>query len=298
MRINPASEPDATVGPLSPIFVVGSGRSGSTVFFEILSSHPGLAWLSKFARQYPTHAWMNRLLMLSRSVPLLDPALRGQWFSPSEAYPFWDLHCPGFSTCSRDLDDSDVTPLAAARIRDAFHKTLTRTRTRFAAKITGWPRILYLKEIFPTALFVHITRDPCAVASSLLEVNFWDGWRGPPNWRRGPLPPDLDALWQDERRSFVALAGIETVIFDRAMRRCTERVPASQLRTIEYARLCSSPVDVLKEVTEFCGLQWSARFERAVRRVPLVNRDDKWRASLTRDQQAMLVRVLERARGT
>jgi hypothetical protein len=300
MQVDFASEQEmaASNRASAPIFVVGSGRSGSTVFFEILSAHPNVAWLSKFARDFPDRPLLNRLLLSGRGVPVLGRALRGRWFSPSEAYPFWELHCPGFSDCCRDLDDADVTPAAAQRIRAAFDGMLTRTRRRVTAKITGWPRILYLTEIFPSALFVHIMRDPCAVASSLLEVNFWDGWRGPPNWRRGPLPPDLDALWHEERRSFVALAGIETVILHRAMRRCIERVPASQLCTIDYARLCASPVDAFKEVTEFCGLAWSAQFERAVRGVALVNRDDKWRTGLTIEQQATLLRVLDRSRET
>jgi hypothetical protein len=231
-------------------------------------------------------------------VPPLDSSLRGRWFRASEAYPFWDLHCPGFSSASRDLDAADVTPVAARRLRTAIDAMLTTSRRRFAAKITGWPRILYLREIYPRASFVHITRDACAVARSLLEVEFWDGWRGPPNWRRGPLPPDLDLLWHEEQRSFVALAAIETVIFERAMRRCREQMPASAIWTVDYARLCERPVDVFREVCEFAGLPWSTRFDREVRRVALVNRDDKWRSSLTAEQQAIMLRVLERARET
>jgi len=292
------SPPDPESRDICPVFVVGTGRSGSTVFFDILARHPGIASLSKFSRDFPRHEWINRLLLLARGPAMLDGLLRGRWWGATEAYPFWELHCPGFSSSCRDLDAADVTPVAARRLRSAVQSMLTTSRSRFAAKVTGWPRILYLREIFPSASFVHVTRDPCAVASSLLEVGFWDGWRGPPNWRRGALPSDLDDLWHAERRSFVALAAIETVIFERAMHHCTGQLPAGAVCTVDYARFCEQPVEVFREVGEFCGLPWSPRFEREVRRVPLVNRDDKWRSSLSAEQQAVMRRVLEQARET
>ena len=188
-----------------------------------------------------------------------------------------------------------MTPIASIRLRNAIAQAVTRKRNRFLAKITGWPRVRYLREIFPQALFVEVTRDPAAVVSSLLEVPFWDGWRGPPNWRRGTLPPDLDALWRQEGESFVALAAIEFVIVQRAMAQCRATLPAEQMRAISYADLCADPVRVFREVTEFCKLDWSARFEKTIRKARLINRDDKWRKNLTDGQQAVLLRTLERA---
>jgi hypothetical protein len=155
--------------------------------------------------------------------------------------------------------------------------------------------VRYLREIFPQALFIEVTREPNATVSSLLEVPFWDGWRGPPNWRRGALPPDLDALWRQEGESFVALAAIEYVIVQRAIAQCRATVPAEQIRAISYSHLCADPVSVFSEVTEFCRLDWSARFEKTISQAQLINRDDKWRKSLTASQQAVLQRTLERA---
>ena len=212
----------------------------------------------------------------------------------SEAYPFWDMTCPGFSNPFRDLRADDVTRASASRLRETIGHTLTRKRQRFLAKITGWPRVLYLREIFPSASFIEVSRDPCAVATSLLEVPFWDG-RGPPNWRRGALPPDLQALWCEERQSFVALAAIECVIFERAMRKCREIVPRAQMHTVDYARFCAEPVEVLRRVADFCDLNWSRSFESAIGRVRLRNSDSKWRDCLTEDQQAVPLRMLSRA---
>jgi hypothetical protein len=147
---------------------------------------------------------------------------------PTEGHAMWERHCPGFRNPFRDLVADDVTPGGAARIRRAFACMTTPKRDRLLIKITGWPRLRYLRELFPDARFVHVHRDSRAVAASLLEVPWWDGWRGPSTWRRGPLPPDLAALWEEHDQSFVALAAIECVIFERTLHECQQHVPRSR----------------------------------------------------------------------
>jgi hypothetical protein len=278
-----------------PIFVVGTGRSGSTVFFDMFARHPNVAWLSKLSRDFPNRPWLNSMLMRLRTYAAFDNLL-SQRLGPAEAYPFWDQNCPGFSNPYRDLRADDVTPIAATRLRQSITRLVTSKRNRFLAKITGWPRVRYLQEIFPQALFIEVTRDPCATVNSLLEVPFWDGWRGPPNWRRGPLPLELQKLWQQEGESFVALAAIEYVILTRAMEQCRASLCADQLCRVSYANLCADPVAVFREVATFCRLDWSSRFERSISEIRLVNRDDKWRKQLTVSQQDVLISTLKRSK--
>jgi hypothetical protein len=153
-----------------------------------------------------------------------------------------------------------------------------------------------LRQIFPHALFIEITRDPCATASSLLEVPFWDGWRGPPNWRRGPLPADLEVIWRQEGESFVALAAIEYVMVQRAMEQSIATLHAAQFHRVEYSELCADPIRVFRTVADFCHLGWSARFERSISRVRLIDRDSQWRTKLSEGQQAIMARTFETAR--
>jgi hypothetical protein len=230
--------------------------------------------------------------MEARSYAILDSMLGG-YLGPSEAYPFWDHVLPGFSNPCRDLVAEDVTPISAARTRASIGRIVTRSRNRFLAKITGWPRVRLLHEIFPQALFIEVTRDPRATASSLLEVPFWDGWRGPPSWRRGSLPDDLATIWRQERESFVALAAIECVILQRTIEECRATLPSGQFHRVWYSDLCADTVEVFRKVTAFCGLDWSARFEKSIRRMQLVDQSEKWRKNLSIAQQAVLERVLE-----
>lgn len=278
-----------------PIFVVGTGRSGSTVFFDCFTRHPRVAWLTRFASEDPERLWRNRLLMEVRSSAILDRLL-GNHYGPSEAYPFWNHVFPGFSNPYRDLLAEDVTPASATRARESVARIVTHSRNRFLAKITGWPRIRFLREIFPDAYFIEVARDPRATASSLLEVPFWDGWRGSAGWRRGPLPVDLANIWLQERESFVALAAIECVIVERAIEECRVSLPPGRFLRVSYSELCEDAVAVFRKTAAFCRLDWSTRFEHAIRRISFVDQSDKWRRNLSAAQQAVLQRVFEQSR--
>jgi hypothetical protein len=278
-----------------PIIVFGTGRSGTTIFHRILSGHPDVAWLSSLCNRHATRPLLNRYLMHCLNVPFLGGLLRRKW-RPSEAYRLWERSCPGFSNPVRDLFADDLTPVSEARICAVLSQMTTSARHRLLIKITGWPRLLYLRALFPDARFIHVHRDPPAVVSSILEVPWWDGWRGPSSWRRGPLPRDLETLWNDQGQSFVALAAIEYVLFERAYRRCQQAIPRDQILEIAYASLCADPILAYRTVLAHCGLNWSARFERHIKRHSLRNTDYKWRENLSEHQQTVLIQTLERAR--
>jgi hypothetical protein len=45
---------------VKPIFIVGTGRCGSTAFHRTLAVHPQLIWLSGFAEEFPFRPKWNR----------------------------------------------------------------------------------------------------------------------------------------------------------------------------------------------------------------------------------------------
>ncbi|QIT56546.1 sulfotransferase [Aquisalimonas sp. 2447] len=189
-----------------PIFIVGTGRCGSTMFHDVLSHHGDLGWLSNIVAKKPGRPGINAMLNRTLDVPGAARVLR-RVFRPSEPYVFWERYCKGFSRPYRDLFEHDVIPGNIPNIRAAFNSAIPDTKIP-VAKITGWPRVRYLKEIFPGAKFVHIVRDGRAVVNSVLQAPYFDGWTGPEQWARGYLDGRQRQAWLDAGESFVVLAAI------------------------------------------------------------------------------------------
>lgn len=270
-----------------PIFITGTGRCGSTIFHQILSHHPHVAWLSPVCSKRPYKPQANRRAMQILDLPLPSRYLR-KLIYPVEAYPFWEYYCPGFTEPCRDLRATDATPRVKKVIRRVVAQMLTGKRQRLLIKITGWPRIGFLKEIFPDARFVHVYRDGRAVVNSLLNVYFWSGWRGPANWRWGELTPEQREKWERYDRSFVALAAIEWEILMAAQKEAEQKISPDDLLEIRYEDLCQEPIRWLRLATEFAGLEWQPRFEAIVRGFSLENTNYKWQKDLSDAQQKVL----------
>lgn len=269
-----------------PIIIVGTGRCGSTVFHRLLARHPQVMWLSGFCDHYPTRPALNRRAVLAVSHPLLRPLLERK-VQPGECYKFWDKHTFGFSEPCRDLVRADVSARVKRQVRPVLAAMLTPTRDRLLIKITGWPRIGYLHEIFEDARFIHIKRDGRAVASSLLHVNFWRGWRGPQSWRAGLLSAEDQATWESYDRSFTALAGLEWRIQMRAIESARRSLDPARFLEVKYEDFCDRPLDIAHEVLEFSELPGSMALDREVEATAIKN-SQRWRDDLTAEQQKLL----------
>jgi hypothetical protein len=274
-----------------PIIIVGTGRCGSTVFHRLLAKHPEVMWLSGFCDRYPTRPAWNRHAVTAVGNPVLRRLLGGK-IQPSECYRFWDKHAYGFSEPCRDLARSDVTARVKKQVRAVMGAMLTRSRNRLLVKITGWPRIGFLNEIFEDAKFIHLVRDGRAVASSLLHVDFWRGWYGPQGWRAGLLSPEDQATWESYDRSFVALAGLEWRIQMRAMEAAGRALDRTRFLEIKYEAFCEQPLETCRRVLEFAELRRSPEFERHVAATPIKNMSHRWREGLTAPQQHLLDNLL------
>ena len=144
------------------------------------------------------------------------------------------------------------------QVRGAFCSMLTSRRDRLLVKITGWPRIGFLDEIFEDARFVHILRDGRSVASSLLHVGFWTGWYGPQGWRAGQLSSEDQATWDAYDRSFVALAGLEWRIQMRAIEAARRQLDPARFLEIRYESFCEQPLETYRRVLDFADLPFDA----------------------------------------
>lgn len=272
---------------VKPIFIVGTGRCGSTILHQIFAQHPQVAFLSRLCQFDHTGADYNRWAMRLLDVPVLGRLVRRRLW-PVEPYAFWEHHARGLSEPCRDLDASDVRPETKQHLRRILASMLTKKRQRMLVKFTGWPRLGYLAEIFPDARFVHIIRDGRSVANSLLEVDFWDGYRGPTQWRRGELTRDQKAAWERSGRSFVTLAGIEWKILMDAFETAKRRIDPAQYLEVRYEHFAADPIALCRQILDFCNLERSPSFERTVAGIPIRSTNFKWKEQLTAEQQQLL----------
>lgn len=268
-----------------PIFIIGVGRSGSTVYFDILSHHSEVSWLSeKVLNTFPNKLFFNRWLLHSQRIPIVNRTTR-RFLEPGECYTFWNSLYRGFSTPFRDLEAQDVTNRTRERIVSALEQVAIEERGRLLVKITGWNRIRFLNEIFPDALFIHVKRDPRAVMNSFLNVDFWSGWRGAMNWRMGEISQQQNEELKRFHYSFVALAGIKLELLHKAYLLSKNSIDNSRLLEVQYEDLCADPVAIMDESVKFCGLSWSSSFEKKVKSYSLRNTNYKWKDHLTPEQQ-------------
>lgn len=269
-----------------PIFIIGTGRCGSTALHRVLSRHPNVAWLSWLCQKHPARPWLNRWLMRALDLPL--PGRVRRRLNPAECYGFWDHYYRGFSRPCRDLEAGDATIVVKRALQQVMAQMVTPRRHRLLLKVTGWPRIGFLHEVFPDARFVHIVRDGRAVAHSLTQISWWHGWRGPGNWRTGELDPTMQQEWERHGRSFLALAALQWKILLAATEKAAAALDPGDFFEIGYEQLCADPVGVCRAVAGFAGLEWTKGFERTVRRYPFSSANDKWRRDLTPAQQQIL----------
>ena len=275
-----------------PIIIVGTGRCGSTIFHEMFGEHPNLAWFTPGLEVFPDKMWLHHLGLKLIELPVVGDYFRKKWAYPFEGYKIWDLHCKGFSRSFRDLKAQDATVRVKKRLPKAFAKLTTEQRNRLLIKITGWPRMGLLNEIFPDAKFIHIVRDGRAVANSIINIDWWEGWTGDKNWRWGELTDEQKATWEKHNQSFVALAGIELEIYTKAMNKAVAQIPKERFMEIRYEDFCKAPMGTFKSVCDFCEVEWNTTFHQKLQKYTLKDTNFKWQTELTKEQQFILNETL------
>lgn len=272
---------------IRPIFLVGMGRSGTTIVFESLAQHPDLGWLSNYCE------WMPRYLFPNAMVPVVDRlGLRGRKKQygraipvnrylpqPDEAYAFWDYYSQ--KHFSRDyLSGVRATPATADRVRRAIARVMFwQRKSRFAAKLTGPGRITFLSSIFPDARFIHVIRDGRPVVESLLRQRFWreKGGLTGPFWNG--TPKHLLREWEASGRNPDVLAALQWRHVVQSIRADAAVLPAESYMELRYEDFVADPKKSLAAVCLFAGLSIDQRLLATSEKGggSFRNMNEKWR---------------------
>jgi sulfotransferase family protein len=275
-----------------PIFIIGSGRSGTTILYKLLSIHSDLCWFSNYTDKFPSLpsiAILHRIL----DIPVLGKRLKKANLTrrsmklipkPTEGGTIYHSYC-GFEHARKTTED-DLNEEVGNKFRKIITKHLRSTgKTRFISKQTANnQRIRQIDKIFPNAYYIHIIRDGRAVANSLFRISWWD---------------DVDIWWLGHRASKwyemgkepIELCGLQ---WKRDVMELLENKHLFEDRYIEirYEDLVENTKNIVHKITDFCELNWPPEFETGIPN-KLENMNYKWKEELTEPQQKILSKSLE-----
>jgi len=279
-----------------PVFVLGTGRCGSTLVHEVLARHEGTGFLTNLddlgIRR--SSSWQNTVW---RRMPAGVTKKGGARFAPTEGYRVLAKEVgPLLVDPVRDLTASDATPWLRDRmVRFVEDRSERLDAPVFLHKFTGWPRVGFLRACFPDAIFVEIVRDGRAVANSWLQMPWWLGHHGPDQWHFGPLPPDLQWLWEESNRSFPVLAALGWRLLMESYDDARSQVSEDSWLRVRYEDVLEEPEASIGGILDRMGLDWTPAFQAGFARYKFSSgRAEAFRNDLSVADLAAMEAVLDK----
>lgn len=209
-----------------PVFIVGAGRSGTTMFRLMLNSHPNI--------YIPPEAWFFGELLYkfsNKKVLSIDDVNSARSIITSNVrWPDWN--------CSNEKLDVALDFKSPPTIRELIESVFFNCSKLGDKKIWGEksPRHSYLisqmLEIFPDAKFIHVIRDGRDSCISIYNRGWWDR-----------SFPRICEHWS---------SCVKAAIKGRSF-------PAGQYFEIRYEDLVSNPKEILEKVCIFLNIKFYSK---------------------------------------
>lgn len=289
----------------SPLVLLGAPRSGTTMLFNALSSHPDLWSLYRESGS-----------LIERYFPVaMQPGM-------SDVVTAQDVSDDAVTSLRRQIADSvgnmggrhltlsngasaflrtpagrrvmQLPVISRARLSALYSRVGRQRKPDVVRIVEKTPencfRVQLLNRLFPDALFIFITRDPRPSIASI-----YTGWTRSTEFRRFRFPPwfelsDFDSGWWSfglipewEHLNGVPLIEVcarQWLLYNQHCRRDLAGEGARVL-TVPYEATVSDPASVLRRLAEWAGLD-PEPFGRFDTSLPVVNtftrpQEEKWR---------------------
>lgn len=268
------------------VFILGSGRSGTTLLYKLLAAHPGVGYLSNYQSRAPA---LPSLALLHR-VPRRALAMkRRAWFGgQGNAYfegrrgwsQFW---VPAPAECESVFERAGVPPTPApgfvlgepglTRLRESFATVLRAGggQALVCKRTANNRRVAVLRQAFPRCRFIHLVRDGRSVADSLVRVGWWADHE---LFWAGKTPRELKA----EGASELHIAARNWVEGMHQIERGLQSVEPAAKHTLRYEQLLADPVGELRRMLRFMNVAQhdDARFEAFIASLSIKPAEASW----------------------
>jgi hypothetical protein len=285
-----------------PVFIIGCPRSGTSITLELMAAHENFAWVSNLLNEKPFKIELTRFNKIYN-----DPNMGVPWLlkhqgqaalpRPVEPWKFWSTYLAKFqwerggATPPQRQNENDLTQLEIDQTRSVVDDICRyQQKERFLSKYTDFPRIKYLSQVFPDAVFIHVVRDGRAVAysyySSMRSGAFctWDER----HWWMSGWPTAWREEWSEKYGCPLSFAAYQWKFFLSEIWEDSNVLPSDRFLEFNYKDLMESPKAVLQRIFQKCDLEMSSRVEFHLKSVILDSRNSKWRERLDFTQQKLL----------
>lgn len=251
-------------------FLVGAGRSGTTLLQKLLCLHPHVAYISNYENRF---AWFPDGLACGAIAGHIQAKLAAWFDQTGNAYftgrPWFKKLFPTphegesvFAACGVPLIPAPhyVPDDATARcLRRRFERIRTRGGGEvFLSKRTANNRrIRLLSRIFPAARYLHLVRDGREVTQSLASVEWWDHHT---IWWDGRTPLEMEQAGEPR----LMICARNWVREMEELQRQLAAVEPARLLTLRFEELLADPLHHLQRVTGFLGLEFGAAYRDAI----------------------------------
>lgn len=270
----------------NPLILLGSGRSGTTLLYKLLSAHPNIAYLSNYQNRWPAwpvtaiaHRFLNIFPNLMGAAWFMEGG--GAYFNERRNWLKSVVPTPAEAESVYRASGLPLTPGPEFQPSSELVRALTSNFEKIR-RISGGEvvvtkrtannrRIPALNKIFPNAKYIHLVRDGRAVAYSLPRVDWWDDhilyWCG-------KSPKEMVAEGTDP----LFLAARNWVEEMKSLQAGLQVIEPPNLLEVRYEILLKKPFEEIQRMVEFIGLESSLpnKYFKLVDSLQLKPRDESW----------------------
>ena len=217
----------------SPVFILGCGRSGTTILGDLLAQHPSVTYLHE---------------------------RRDLWTS---AYPETDIWTADAVARHGKLvfTESDENPRKTRALKKFFALELRKSRRPILVEklpINNF-RLPFIRRMFPDCRFIHIWRNGLEVARSIEAMSTQGRWFRPDQYRWNmlaeyaqsmPETAQLPALCQSDYEKGL----LEWRVSTEAVTSFLGRLPQDDWLEVSYSTFVADPIGTNERLTDFLHL--------------------------------------------